>query len=338
MSEEQDRGSPQHGGATGTSHRPEADSRAERLVAGLAEAFSDHGVSIADWRRVAAKAIASTSRDRFLRLRPEVAVTNVAGVSEHFAAYGLTPRQYLQAVLKRPLLLAQKPETLINNVEVVVRHFAGEALTTRDYVRAALNEPALWASKPETTTAKIEDVVRHFATEGLTLGEYLHSALKQPQLFCQSYETIVSNIDRVAEQFATDGLTRRAYLEAAVKLPQLFCRSPETIIEHANILAALHDKRLLPIPPGTEALMDFIVTHPMLLTLADDNLHLREIAAHIAQTRDAKAPMYANRPDVEETVTHALRHNDGDGSSEKVSHARRLLLSALRREGYLKER
>ena len=81
--------------------------------------------------------------------------------------------------------------------------------------------------------------------------------------------------------------------------------------------------------------MEFIVEHPMFISLADDNLHLREIAAHVRSDSIPMAPVHQSRKYVEDVVRDALR---GAGSSERVSHAQRLLLNALKREGYIKER
>lgn len=334
MAEERDRESPSGENGRAATQEPELEPRAERLVSALAEHFSNDGVSIADWRRVAAKAVASTSRDRFLRLKPEVAVAHVDGIAEHFASDGLTKRQYLQVALKRPALLHLKPETVIGNVSGVVQRFAKDGLTTQTYLRAAFRQPGMFTQDPQTIITNIEGLARHFESDGLTLHDCLDSALKQPTLFIQKPETLASNIEAVVQHFARDGLTAREYLRAAVKQPSLFYQKPQTLIDHINILAAMHEKKLLPIPPGKNALMEFIVKHPVLISLAGNNLHLREIAAHLGD--DPTAPMFKTREYVEDIIRHALRH--GDGTSEKVSHARRLLLNALKHEGYLKER
>lgn len=334
MAEEWDRESPSGENSRAATQEPELEPGAERLVSALAEHFPNDGVTTADWRRVATKALASTTRERFLRITPEVAVAHVTGVVEHFALDGLTTRQYLQAVLKRPLLLPLKPETVIGNIESVVQRFADDGFTTPGCLGAALRQPGMFTQDPQTIITNIEGLARHFNPEGLTLHDCLDAALKQPTLFIQKPETLASNIDAVVRHFASDGLTAREYLRAAIKQPSLFYQKPETLIGHINILAAMHEKKLLPIPPGKNALMEFIVKHPVLISLAGDNLHLREIAAHLGP--DSTAAVFKTREYVEDIVRQSLRHRDG--SSERDSHARRLLLNALKREGYLKER
>ena len=189
----------------------------------------------------------------------------------------------------------------------------------------------MFCQKPSTLTRNIDAVVRHFAGDGLTTRDYLTAARTEPSLFCHKPSTVIANIETVVKHFAEDGFTTRDYLTATLRQPSLFYRRPQSIIGHINILESIHRKKVLPIEPGRRALLNYIVEHPKLISLADDNLHLREIAAHL--TDAATAPILRTRQYAEDTIGAELRRNDGNAQH---SHARRLLLNALKREGYLK--
>ena len=242
----------------------------------------------------------------------------------------------MKAAVKTPSLFAAKSSTIAAKIEAVARHFTADGLTVSDYLQAALKAPPLFYLKPTTIAANLDGVVREFSPVGLTSRGYLSAVLKRPSLFTQSPETLARNINSVVSHFSRDGLTTRTYLQAAIKNPTLFSSRPQTTIGHINLLGAMHQQGLLPISPGSQALMDFIVKYPILLTSADDNLHLREIAAHLGD--QPIAPVLKTRQYVEDTIRQALQHGESTNQSQPGAHARRLLLNALKREGYLKDR
>ena len=216
MPEEQERELPSDERGTGISQQLEVELRAERLIAALAESFPDQGITINDWQAMAAKAMAASYRDRFLRIKPEAAVENVNTVVQHFAREGLTTRQYLQNILTAPLLLPLKPQTLIANIEAVASHFSSNGLTTNDYLKAAIKYPSLFAAKPSTIVGNIDAVARGFASADLTVRDYLRAALKQPSLFYRDPAAITANIECVVRHFANVGLTTKGYIRAGL--------------------------------------------------------------------------------------------------------------------------
>ena len=276
--------------------------------------------------------------------KPETLIVNIEGVVKHFAADGLMTRDYLQAAVEQPSLFCQKADTLIDNIGEVVRHFATEGLTTHHFVHAAVKQPQLFHQRPATLIGNIEDVVKHFTAEGLTTRAYLQAAVKQPSLFCQKPATLIGNVEGVVNHFARDGLTASKYLQATLKHPAIFTQKPSTIIGHANLIESLQNQRILAIDQGKSALLAFILKYPQYLSLAGDNLHLREIAAHIT---DASGSLHVPRTHVESRLAAALGHPHQKEPAPKIDrldsedadlgrHARNLLLRALIHEGYLK--
>jgi hypothetical protein len=142
------------------------------------------------------------------------------------------------------------------------------------------------------------------------------------------------SIDAVVEHFAKDGLTRADYLRTATRQPQLFYQKPSTIIGHINLLAAMQDSGTLPLPPNRRSLFNYLCSRPNLLVFADDNLHLREITAHLTGAKT----MSHSRDYLEKQVRKTLSDETPQpgAANEQGSHARKLLLRALEREGYLK--
>jgi hypothetical protein len=300
--------------------------------------FAADGLTVRDYLQAADKQYSLIAQ------RPETLIANIEGVVKHFAAEGLTTRRYLQAAIEKPQLFCQRPTTLISNVEDVVKRFRDQGLTAPDYVLAAVEQPSLFIQRPSTLIGNIEGVVEYFAAEGLTTRDFLQAAIKQPQLFYQKPETLIANIESVKKHFAAYGLTTHEYLQAALKQPSLFVQKPSTIIGHANLIESLHNEGILAIDQGKPALLAFILKYPRYLSLADDNFHLREIAA---RTTNSQASLHVPRKDVESHLATALGYPDMKMPAPKIDrpdspgadlgpHARNLLLRALIHEGYLK--
>src|SRR3984885_6724008 len=239
--------------------------------------------------------------------------------------------------------LSRDPETN-PTAKAVVAHFAAAGLTIADYLRAAERQPQILSQRSATLIGNIEGVVGHFAAEGLTTRAYLQAAIRQPQLFYQKPETLIANIEGVAGHFAAEGLTTRAYLQAAVQQPPLFYQKPLTIIGHINLIESLQNEGLLAIGQGMPALFSFVLKNPMYLSLADDNFHLREIAARAG---GSCVPLRVPSRNVESSLARALGHPDlkipvpridrpDSPSADLGPHARNLLLRALIREGHIK--
>jgi hypothetical protein len=308
--------------------------------------FSRHGLTRDDYLKAAIR------HPQLFCLNPETVTSNIERVVAHFVPDDLAPKAYLQAAVKQPSLFYQRPETIIANVEGVLEHFAADGLTRSDYLRAAIKQPSVFTHTSETIIANVEGVLEHFAADGLTRSDYLRAAIKQPSLLCQRPETIICHIERVAAHFAPSGLTRGDYLKAAIKQPSLFSQNAETIIGHVNLVEELHRKGLLPLPNSTRGppskmspVLAFMVNEPSLLTLADDNFALREIAAHVTETPPTTALLRRTRSEVEHELSKALGHDDLneaipkiDASAGQDHHARNLLLRALIREGMVKGR
>jgi hypothetical protein len=214
-------------------------------------------------------------------------------------------------------------------VNRVVGHFAQDGLTREAYLKAAVRRVTLFFQNPETLINNIERVATHFREDGLTRELYLRSAVKQPQLFYQKPETLIGNIERVAHHFREDGLTREAYLKAAGGQPSLFFRSPATIIRHVNLINGLYRKGLLhlrePDPPrsATAVVIEYILCHPALFLMSEDNIALRERYALAAGAPlSPKALMMSPRRDIEDWLA------GGTHPDEKRRQAFRLLTAA----------
>lgn len=196
----------------------------------------------------------------------------------------------------------------------LVDHFAPEGLTPETYIRAGVKRIQLFLLKPETQISNIEAVARHFQEEGLTCREYLGAATKQPQLFYQKPRTVIGNVEHVVEHFRQDGLTCRKYLRAAVQQPKMFCYTPETIIRHVELITEIYQKGLVELPhphrrTRTDAgrVLAYLIGRPMLFTLSDDNIALREIYAHVTGARTANRVLRASRERIEEELRNAIR-------------------------------
>lgn len=187
-------------------------------------------------------------------------------------------------------------------------------------------------------------VVRHFATDGLIETDYLAAAAKWPVLKTQKPETLIHNVEGVAKHFAADGLATSAYLRSALLKPQLFYQKPDTIIGHIHLIESLQKQNLLTIDQGRPALFAFVLKNPRYLTLADDNIHLREIVGHAT---GSSAALREPRKSVESAFAKRLGQENLNVPTPQISrpndpgedmgpHARNVLLRALIREGYIK--
>ena len=195
----------------------------------------------------------------------------------------------------------------------VIAHFARDGLTHAAYLRGALKRVTLFFQNPETLIHNIEGVTDHFSADGLTRPAYLRGAVIQPQLFYQKPMTLIGNIERVVDHFKDDGLTCGKYVRAAARQPSLFFRKPDTMIRHVDLITDLYRKGLLnllqtPDMPNTDAapVLEFMLTYPMLFTMSEDNIALREIYARATNVRPSRKLMLRRRHDVVNRLSEAL--------------------------------
>lgn len=293
----------------------------------------------------------------------ETIAGNIDLVVERLAADGLTREAYLKAAVKQPSLFGMRSSTVTGNFDRVVERFAADGLTREAYLQAALKQSSLLTMNPVTVARNIEGVVSHFAAQGLITRDYLQSALKQTTLFTISPGKVTDNVEGVVERFAADGLTREAYLKAALAQPQLFYQSPDTIAQHINIVIGFAEKGIFTPRKSRRAspsaltdagqhatraaVIAFLLAHPSLLSLSEDNLGLRE-----AHQRLTDGPTNSNlirkpRHCVERELMAHLGHDDpgrpvpsagpvGGENSHGEEHARRFLLRALMHEGLIR--
>lgn len=160
----------------------------------------------------------------------------VQAVVAAFEADGVTPAEFLGAVVRQPQLLNLSPAAIVSNAHGAVERLAGDGLTMRAYLKAAMKQPSLLWSAPETVRANIEGVVERFSDEGLTTKEYLKAVIDQPSLFHMSPATVETNLRESAARLNLDA---RAYLQAALKQPPLFTLLPDTVEQNVRGVAAL---------------------------------------------------------------------------------------------------
>jgi transcriptional regulator with XRE-family HTH domain len=289
--------------------------------------FATDGLTTSEYLRAALK------NPALLYQKPATLTGNIEAVLDHFAADRLSRQSYLRAALKHPHIVSQRPTTIFHNVDGVVSHFASDGLTRDTFLKAALKHPHILSQKPSTVIGNIEGVVNHFTRDGLTTADYLRGAIKHPQLFAQKPSTIIHNVKSVVEHFANEGLATPAYLRAATKLPQLFLQRPSTIMSHIQLLKMMHEDQLLGIPGHPAAFVDFICSHPALMVLSDTSLELRRLATHIV----GRKLITHTRGIVEKALTdHLTDPHPDDPDPALGAHARRVLLKALRSEGYIR--
>jgi hypothetical protein len=177
-------------------------------------------------------------------------------------------------------------------------------------------------------------------------------------LFTLSPSTAESNIRAVVERFRNDGMTLPGYLDAAVRIPPLFAMSPETVAGHIDAIMDLAQRRIF-VPPTREngqghtrnrlrsSVINFLMSNPRLLVLADDNFALREVHQVLTNGPTDRKVLETPRHAVESDL---MRHLGHAGPQQPVpvsgfvageappteAHARRFLLRALMHAGYIK--
>ncbi len=170
----------------------------------------------------------------------------VTAVVKAFHAEGLTEKEYLAAVVKRPRILTASPQTMEDNIRGSAALLSPYSVTDKVYLKKALQRPQLFQQPPQTTYDNIEGVVTGFAKEGLTMQAYVDAALKYPQIFDSRPGLVVGYVNDLVKAFSVDQqslkeedrLTVEKYLhKAALKHPQLFCSKPETIETNIRKLA-----------------------------------------------------------------------------------------------------
>lgn len=146
-----------------------------------------------------------------------------------FQDTGLTPKSYLKAILKMPMIIACDPNTLISNVEGTLSCFKDEHLSRKDYIKACLKQPVLVLQKPETIENNIRNLVKIYSESGLTVPVYLKMALVHPSLFSQSPEGVSKRINTTINRYKESGLTTEAYIKALKRYPSVASLSPDNI-------------------------------------------------------------------------------------------------------------
>lgn len=293
---------------------------------------------------------------------PETIAHKVAGVVDHFAEDGLTRKEYLRVALKRPMLIVMTLETIAHNFSGVLNCFAADGLTRKAYLQAALKQPTIFSLSPEIAARNVIGVVDRFADDGLTRRDYLRAALKQPALFSLTPETVAHNIDEVVDRFANIGMTRRDYVNAALRQPSLFTQTPETIIRHIDTVIDFADRGLFVPPPRRRtsdrlttssahnshaAVLAFLITNPVFLSLADDNFGLREVHHRLTDGPTNSTLLAKPRHAVERELMEHLGHDDpqrsvpADGfiageAPPTEEQAKRFLLRALIHAGFVR--
>lgn len=296
--------------------------------------------------------LSAISKEPQLLLRnPEAIVSWIETMENYAVSHDLAPGSYLKAVLvQQPSLLLRNPRSLIRHIEFVTERFAGDGLTASAYLRALATECSVLKQSPERIIQNVEAVTRHFAPDGLTCADYLRAVLRKPSLLHLRPQTVIDNIDTLVDQFSRAGMTRTLYLKAALSQPALFYQTPATVASRIFILSHLCAKGLLGVhesvstknDDGTAAAVRTALRNPVLLTLSNENLMLREI--YVATLRASPGVSIVTRPrrQIEQELIQTLDQGRSDSVSKidreqgHGPHARNLLLRALIREGWVK--
>lgn len=305
---------------------------------------------------------AALRRPELMFMNPATVIGNIDGMVKRFEAEGLTTRAYLDAALKRPAILDQSPETISNNLTGVVSTFQDSGMTVGSYLAASLKQPQLFQQVPDTIIGNIMGVVNHFANDGLTRQAYVKAAIKQPSLFGHPAASVIANVTEVVRRYEGDGLTTRTYLDAALRQPSLFASSPLTISRHIDAVLDLADRGIFT-PPSTgrkdrqatednrepvrAAALEFLLRNPAILSLADDNIGLREAHQRLINGPTDYRLFNTPRHAVERDLMQHLGHhnprqpvpNDGFAAgmpSPTKEQAERFVLRALMHAGLIR--
>lgn len=285
----------------------------------------------------------------------------VQAVVRRFEQDGLTTKDYLAAVIRRPDILNVRPETIARNIQGVVDLFDSDGLTADTYLKAAIKQPSLLVQTPWTLASNITGFAARFADEGLADRDYLKAALRHPPLFTLSPETVERNIRSVVERFQDDGMTTPQYLKAALRMPPLFAMSPATIIRHIEAVMDLADRRVF-VPPrrrggrlaassASEAshagVLDFLMRNPSVLSWSDENIGVREIHHVVTGASTDRQLLSRPRHAVERDLMRHFGHADphspvaSDGfvagaEAPSKAQAERYVLRALIHGGFIR--
>ncbi len=211
---------------------------------------------------------------------------------------GISKDDYLTAALKKPTLFTRVPTKINDNMETGARLLG---IAKADYVRAALQQPSIFSQLPTTINNNIETGARLL---GLAKEEYLALALKIPTLFYRSPEKINQNVETAAQML---GLSKEDVLMKVIpRQASLLTQSPETLASHARMIRRFEAKRLIPVSAD-----ELMMRSPGLLTLSDDNFHLRRAYAVVA---DLQKPqniklLKDSRGRIERAFVAALGHD-----------------------------
>lgn len=160
----------------------------------------------------------------------------VKAVVSAFEEYGVTPTEFLSAIVREPQLLNFSSDKIVSRAHETFNGLAGDGITMRAFLKAAMKQPSLFWSSPDTVRANIQGVVERFSDEGLTTKEYLKAVIDQPSFFNMSPKTVESNL---RESAARLNLEARTYLKAALKQPSLLSLSPDTVEQNIRGVAEL---------------------------------------------------------------------------------------------------
>lgn len=285
----------------------------------------------------------------------------VQAVVRRFEQDGLTTKDFLAAVIRRPDILNVRPETIARNIQGVVDLFHSDGLAADTYIKAAIKQPSLFVQTPWTLASNITGFAARFADEGMADRDYLKAALRHPPLFTLSPESVDRNIRTVVDRFHDDGMTTSQYLNAALRLPPLFALSPKTVIRHIEAVMDLADRRVF-VPPrrrgglsaassasnATHAgVIDFLMRNPSVITWSDENVGLREIHHLVTGASSERhllsRPRHAVERDLMLHFGHADPHSPvaSDGfvagaEAPTKDQAERFVLRALIQGGFIR--
>lgn len=173
-------------------------------------------------------------------------------------------------------------------------------VSTEKFIKAACKHPQLFYAVPETINSNAEDTA---ALLGITKAQFVEVTLRQPTLLCLS----PAKVNAHAEDSATLlGITKTKFIEAALKKPSLFCYTPETVAEHGRLMHRFAEKGLV-----ARDVENYYLNKPAILTLSDDNFHLRRAYAAYsgAGSPDNFLLLRATRTEIERAFVKALGHD-----------------------------
>lgn len=230
-----------------------------------------------------------------LCLAPERICGNVESAAN---LLGVSKDAYIKAALRQPSLFGRSAIKISEKTDVTSQLLG---IPRQDYIKAAMSQPSLLTFKPSKINENVEAAARLL---GLSKEDYVSAALKLPTLFYRSPEKINRNVEAAAREM---GLSKADVLMKVVsRQPSLMTQRPETISKHARLMRRFEEKGLIPV--SADELMQ---RSPGLLTLSDDNFHLRRAYAVVAKIKDPEdiKLIKSSRLSIERAFVEALGHD-----------------------------